>query len=165
VLASFPQVLFKFCGALGMFRCLFLALTLVGFACGQTPIQGADLFAGCYEVRSLSWSPQPEETIALIPKQFQLLRAPTPSSKFFGMRSMGAGAGRNPLENGWAWRPRGGDGLEIIWSTGFGGFRGTLKKSAGDDLAGRVKEWCDSRCGWKKETGSIRVHRIVCDPN
>lgn len=116
--------------------------------------------AGCYEVVSLSWSPH-EGTIGLIPRRFRLLGETAPTgSGLFAMRSEPSNS-RNLIQRLWAWRPRG-RGLWVVWSTGFGGFRGTLKPSATGELAGKLKEFCDGRCGWKKRVGRIQIRRVDC---
>src|SRR4051794_30782607 len=50
----------------------------------------------------------------------------------------------------------------LSWGTGLGGFRGTLKQSRTGDFAGKVKEWCDSRCGWKRRVATIRIQKTPC---
>jgi hypothetical protein len=82
----------------------------------------------------------------------------------FAMRSFGPQT-KDRWENLWAWKPQGTDKVKVIWSGGLGGFRGTLKKSKNGDLAGKIKEWCDSRCGWKKRTGQLHLKRISCSPD
>jgi hypothetical protein len=61
----------------------------------------------------------------------------------------------------WAWEPRG-RRVWISWSMGLGGFRGTLKPSRTGELVGKLKEWCDFRCEWKKRTGAIQIRKIDC---
>jgi hypothetical protein len=60
----------------------------------------------------------------------------------------------NPLENLWDWGPKGKDKLEIDWSTGLGGYRGTLERSGSGELVGKMKEYCDYCCACKRRTGS-----------
>jgi hypothetical protein len=43
-----------------------------------------------------------------------------------------------------------------------GGFRGTLKQSQPGEFVGKVKEWCDSRCEWKRQVATIRIQKIDC---
>jgi hypothetical protein len=130
----------------------------------QPPSQGPHVLAGCYKVVLLSWSP-PDSTINPIPTQFELLSVPrVPGDTTFGIRSLGLEAGHDPSENLWSWRPKGKDKLEIVWGSAWGGFRGTLKKS-GSELIGKLREYCDSRCDYKRRTGSLHLVKINCGPD
>jgi hypothetical protein len=116
-------------------------------------------FAGCYEVASLVWNP-PDKTIRLIPTEFQLLNETWERNRaVYKMRSVPPSS--NPVENLWAWEPKG-DRVWVSWSTGLGGFKGTLRASRSGELLGKLKEWCDFRCEWKKRTGAIRLRKIDC---
>jgi hypothetical protein len=139
---------------------LLLLLCCRNAAEGQSQSPLHPRFAGCYEVKSLVWNP-PDETIRLIPRQFQLLNKTWDdrSQIVFKMKSLPSSG--NLMENLWAWAPKG-NRVWISWSTGFGGFKGTLKPSRPDELVGKLKEWCDSRCGWKKRTGQILALKIDC---
>jgi len=121
--------------------------------------RGVSHFAGCYEVKSLTWSPTAD--IKAIPIRLKLLSS-SRGDGFFQMRSFADS--RNNNENFWWWRPTGGDKVRVAWSNGLGGIRGTLKRSKNGDLKGKIKEWCDSRCGWKKRTGTIHLERFACTP-
>jgi hypothetical protein len=96
-----------------------------------------------------------------IPGQFQLGSEPaaSPGTGIFAMRSVAASG--NIMENLWVWKPRG-NRMWISWGTGFGGFRGTLKRTRNGEFVGKVKEWCDSHCKWKRRTAEIRIQRIDC---
>ena len=129
---------------------------------GQAPNPGPHVFAGCYRVALLSWSPS-NPNIHFIPTRFELLSAPrVPGATGFGIRSLDAEAGSDSL---WSWRPKGKDELKIAWNRGLGGFRGTLKRSGSGQLVGKIKEYCDSHCGYKRATGSLRLEKIACGPN
>jgi len=131
----------------------------------QAPSQGPHALAGCYKVVLLSWSPS-DSHINSIPMRFELLSVPrVPGATRFDIRSLGEKAGHNPLESLWSWRPKGKNKLEIVWSSGFGGFRGTLKRSGSGELVGKMKEYCDSRCEYKRSTGSLHLEKIDCGPN
>lgn len=131
----------------------------------QGPGQGPDELAGCYQVTLLSWNP-PDDSIKLIPTRFQLLNVPrVPGAKSLGIRSLEAGSKRNPIENLWSWRPKGKGELEIEWSNGLGGYRGTLKRSGSGELVAKMEEYCDYRCADKGRTGSLHLHKISCEPN
>jgi hypothetical protein len=145
-----------------MLRSVFLVLILPCLAVGQTPNQRPNLFAGCYNVSSLSESP-PGEGSELIPRQFALLDEPKGKSAFFGMRSLGTG--RNDFETLWTWRQKSADEIEINFSNGLGGFRGTLKKTSGGDFTGKLRQWCDYRCGPKRRVVAVHLHRIACAAN
>ena len=131
----------------------------------QGPGQGPDELAGCYQVILLSWNP-PDDSVKLIPTRFQLLNVPrVPGATRLGIRSLGAGSERNPIEKLWSWRPKGKDELEIEWSSGLGGYRGKLKTSGSGELVAKMKEYCDYRCADKRRTGSLHLHKIGCEPN
>jgi hypothetical protein len=139
--------------------CLLVALCCLTGAYGQGQTSTHAQFAGCYEVVSLVWNP-PDDTIKLIPKRFHLLSEPEePSRSIFGVRSVPASG--DTLEKLWSWKPLG-SRLWISCGTGFGGFCGTLKLSSTGESVGKLKEWCDSRCGWKKRVGTIRIRKIDC---
>jgi hypothetical protein len=144
-----------------MFRYALLVLALSNLLHGQ--MENAARFAGCYQVTSLSWSP-PDERIRSIPQQFELLMARTPGGTNFGIRSLNAGAdpNANPWEGSWSWQPKGKDKLGIVWGGGFGDFRGTLKRSDEGELVGKLNEYCDYRCEWKRRTGSLHLKKIAC---
>jgi hypothetical protein len=130
----------------------------------QGPSQGWGELVGCYQVALLSWTP-PDASIDLIPPRFELLNVPrVPGANYFNIRSL-RGAERDPWQNAWAWRPKSNDKLEINWGAGLGGFRGTLKRSAGGELVGKIKEYCDARCGWKRRTGDLHLQKINCEPD
>ena len=138
-------------------------LVFASFTYGHTPSRAPEQFAGCYEVTSLSWDP-PDNKIKLIPNRFELLNTPVRNNEF-KIHSLRAGPYESQFEKRWSWSPKGKNKLKISWSTGLGGFYGTLHKSSNGDLAGTLKEWCDSRCGWKKETGDFHIRRTACPPN
>jgi hypothetical protein len=147
-----------------VWRFIFLFL-FARLAYGQTATRAASPLAGCYEVTSLSWSP-PDNTIKLIPSKFQLLNTSgAKGATFFDIHTADDGAGRDFPDRLSGWKPKGTKKIKIYWSTGFGGFRGTLKKAGKGDLVGKLKEWCDSHCEWKRRTGHLRLHRIPCAPN
>jgi len=70
-------------------------------------------------------------------------------------------ASNSPMENLWIWQAKG-DRLWLSWGTGFGGFRGTLNQSGSGEFVGKVKEWCDSHCEWKRRVGTIRIRKTDC---
>src|SRR5947209_16459419 len=131
-----------------MLRYISLVFVMAAFARAQAPGHPAAQFAGCYEMTSLTWSP-PADDIKLIPKRVELLSEPR-GNDFFRMRSIGVTS--NGRENFWCWSPKDTDKVQVGWGGGLGGFRGMLKRSKNGELAGKIKEWCDSRCGWKKRT-------------
>jgi|SRR5579872_502915 len=147
-----------------MFRYIPLVLILASFVSAQTSSPTPDLFAGCYQVVSLTWHP-PDTTVTLIPNQFELQNVPWESKGEFTMHSLRTEAEDHHFENLWTWRPISKNKLEVTWSTGFGGFHGTLKRAANGDLVGTIKEYCDYRCGWNARTGKLRVHPIDCKTN
>jgi hypothetical protein len=44
----------------------------------------------------------------------------------------------------------------------LGGFRGTLRPVAAGEFTGKLKEYCDNRCAWKKREGKIRIRKVDC---
>jgi hypothetical protein len=133
-------------------------LLVIAFTNAQALDHDASHFAGCYEVKSLTWSPLAND-IKVIPTRVKLLNTPR-GDGVFEMRSFGDNSNRN--ENFWWWRPESTGRVKVDWSSGLGGIRGTLKRSKNGDLKGKIKEWCDSRCGWKRRTGDLLLHPIVC---
>ena len=146
--------------ALSVFTYAILLLSLIASASGQN--RNVDLFAGCYEVTDLSWTP-PDQYIKVIPKHLELLNIPVVYRNWFAMRNLEAE--QNLVEKLSSWKPESQERVTVIWGTGFGGFRGTLRKAGDHTLSGKIKEWCDSRCNWTKRTGTIQLNRISCKGN
>jgi hypothetical protein len=96
-----------------------------------------------------------------IPGRFQLLKEPRDerSNEILQMRSLPAND--NAMERLWIWQAKG-DRLWISLGTGFGGFRGTLKRDGAGEFIGSVKEWCDSHCGWTTRRAKIRIRKTAC---
>lgn len=139
--------------------CLLVALTCLT-AVGQSRGRAVPPPAGCYDVVSLDWSP-PDETIRLIPKRFELLNEPVGYGlSIFRVRSLPGSLG-NPVEGMGKWIPEG-NNFWFSWGMGLGGFRGTLKPTSADEFTGKLKEWCDFHCGWKKRIGKMRIRRTEC---
>ena len=128
--------------------------------CGQGQPSAHVPFVGCYQVVSQVWHPSNGD-IRLIPNRFELRTESAfgPNSGMFAGRSM-PGSG-DPTDWVWMWRPKGGR-LWISWGTGLGGVRGSFKRSRTGEFVGKLKEWCDSRCGWKRRVGIIRIQQIDC---
>lgn len=119
-------------------------------------------FSGCYEVQTLTWNP-PDRRIRLIPSRFELSVDRTqPGHKLFKIHDLPANPDNSIdaiVEKSRFWIP---ERNGVLLSFGeMGGFRGTLKQSNGA-LVGKLKEWCDARCAWKKRAGTIRVRKIEC---
>jgi hypothetical protein len=127
---------------------------------GQDQPSGKIPFAGCYEVVSQTGHPGNEDA-SPIPSRFQLRRdqADKRSTDFFQMRSIPTG--QNDWERLWLWQPKG-DSVWLSWGRGLGGFRGALKQQRNGEFIGQIKEWCDSRCEWKRRTAKIRIRKIEC---
>jgi hypothetical protein len=137
---------------------LIFLLTIGSFALGQSTKDLA-LFAGCYEVTSLSTKPADHET-SLIPKRFQLMTIPQGSGDgFFLMRSVESETTYGPIFHIRGWKPKSSSKVEMFWGTGFGGFRGTLKGSGSRHIEGKLKEWCDHRCEYQRRTWNCRYSR------
>ena len=131
----------------------------------QVPSEGPDFIAGCYQVTGVSRGLIAED-YSLFPTRFELLIVPrAPGATYFNMRSLDAKGDRNSWEASWSWRPEGKNKLEINWGAGLGGFRGTLKRSGSGELAGKMKEYCDSHCSYKRRVGILHVKKISCGPD
>jgi hypothetical protein len=127
---------------------------------GQTQRSANIPFAGCYEIVSQKWHSGNEDA-SPIPSRFQLRtdQADSRGADFFQMRSIPTG--RYDWEKLWLWQPKG-DSVWLSWGRGLGGFRGTLKQQRDGEFIGQVKEWCDSRCEWKRQTAKLRIRKIEC---
>jgi|SRR6185312_4798547 hypothetical protein len=127
---------------------------------GQTQTSSAVKFAGCYEIVSQKWNPGNEDA-SPIPSRFDLRNEQDDkrNTEFFQMR--GIPAGRNDWERLWLWRPTS-DGVWLSWGRGLGGFRGTLTQERNGEFVGKIKEWCDSHCEWKKQKAKIHIRKIQC---
>ena len=146
---------------MSILRILFLVAVCFPLATqGQSQASAQVPFAGCYRIVSQRWHPMNEDAVP-IPDRFQLRSeaAAEPSSGIFAMRSVPANG--NAMEKLWVWQPRG-SRLWISWGTGFGGFRGTLKQSQPGEFVGKVEEWCDSHCEWKRRAATIRIQKTDC---
>jgi len=128
-----------------------LLLAMCGAVCAHGQQRGStDLpFGGCYEVTSLSWYP-PDDSIRLVPPRFEL----TSDNHVRPLPSKGS-------EIPWGSWMHKGRKLKVSFGL-LGGFRGTLKPSKSGELVGKLKEWCDSRCEWKKRVAQIRIRRTDC---
>jgi hypothetical protein len=124
----------------------------------QTSVQVP--FTGCYRIVSQRWHPMDEDAVP-IPEGFQLRSeaASEPNAGIFEMRSIPAS--NNAGDKLWVWQPRG-TRLWISWGTGFGGFREGLKQSQPGEFVGKVNEWCDSRCEWKRRVATVRIRKSEC---
>ena len=121
--------------------------------------------AGCYETTSLTWNPRPDVEIAFIPRKFQLMDKVYDSRSPRILRVHDLGPSPNRWEFLWIWTGRSDEqSLRITLSHGLGGFRGTLHRSKDGSLRGRLKEYCDGRCEWKRETALILARKVAC-PN
>jgi len=139
----------------------FVAVCFVLETQGQNQASIKAPFAGCYKIVSQRWHPMNEDAVP-IPQRFQLRNDAADErhdSRFFAMRSFPANS--NAWDKLWVWRPRG-SRLWISWGTGLGGFRGSLKQSQPGEFVGKIKEWCDSRCEWKRRVATIRIQKTDC---
>ena len=129
-------------------------------SCISQAADSGSKFQGCYEVKSLTWMP-PDDSIKFIPKQFELTDKPWASSKnVFRITSLDSNTDWF-TQRLWTWTANN-DSIRLSFSTGFGGFEGTLHRRRSGELAGKLKEFCDSRCGWDKRVGKIRIDQIAC---
>ena len=117
-------------------------------------------FAGCYEIVSQTWHPMNEDA-SPIPGRFQLLKEPLDERSNEILQMRGLPANDHVMERLWFWQAKG-DRLWISLGTGFGGFRGTLKRDRDGEFIGSIKEWCDSHCGWKTRTAKLRIRKTDC---
>lgn len=153
---------------LTIMRCLIIIVVSSALGFSQLSSGGSAGFAGCYEVVSLTWKP-PDDSIRSVPQRFRLIgdKDLANGDRAFEVTHFEnhVRSERNRLEGRWGWwKPRNEKQIHIDFSGGLAGFRGTLKFSKDGDLAGKIREWCDSRCEWKKRTGILRVRRVACPP-
>jgi hypothetical protein len=147
----------------GIFQILFLFITILNLLAADRTSR--DL-VGCYEVTSLRWTPVADSKIKLIPNKFQLTDKFTGlgTKRFFDMHSLESDP--IPQERLWSWslaeETIRGKRVRLDFSTGFGGIKGIVRRARDGSLRGNIKEYCDSRCGWKRETGHLRARRIPC---
>jgi len=122
-------------------------------------------FAGCYEVKILKWGPPLEDmppTTSFPPSVLQLSTVSSkPDHDALDLRSVPVNPERALPERLWFWTP-GSSSVRVSFGTGMGGFRGILKASSNAELSGRLKQWCDKRCEWKKTEMRISLRRIDC---
>ena len=147
----------------GILQILFVFLAVLNLRAAN----GANRdLVGCYEVTSLKWTPVADSRIQLIPKKFQLTdKSAGPGTKsFFDMHSLESDP--IPQERLWSWslaeETIRGNRLRLDFSTGLGGIKGIVRRARDGSLRGNIKEYCDSRCGWKRETGHLVARRIPC---
>ena len=121
---------------------------------------------GCFEVTSLKWTPAVEDKINSPLERFELSSEPVrDASSETGPFRVHTLARSNPWESLWIWRPSiDREGARITLSHGLGGFRGSLYLTKTGELIGKLKEYCDYRCEWKRETVHIHARRIPCTP-
>jgi hypothetical protein len=144
--------------------CLFLVfLGAPPLAHGQNTSPRLPL-AGCYEVISYRPSPAIEDTYRALLTKFELTNKPydnTGNPRFFHMRKLDRES--NSWEALWNWEPtRDGHAARLNLSLGLGGYRGVLKQYSGGKLIGKIKQYCDSRCQWKRESIHISARRVDC---
>ena len=141
------------------------AFALVFLCCsvikpGQSQTLAQVPVSGCYQIVSQSWHPTNEDAVP-IPSRFELRResAPQPYAGFYEMRSDPPTG--DSTEKRWIWQSKG-QQLWLEWGTELGGFRGVLKPSASGEFAGKVTEYCNSQCEWKKRVAKITIKQIDC---
>lgn len=132
---------------------------LIGLAYCQTPTPAESRFVGCYRITTLAWDPH-GENVTLIPKGIELLNETKLGA--FVVRSLPPKGERNKFETLWSWNPKGGNRIGITISTGLGGFRVTLRQASNSDLVGKLKEWCDYRCAYKRRIGTVHLRKMNC---
>jgi hypothetical protein len=147
----------------GCCQTLTFLLATISFALGEST-KNRDLFAGCYEVTSLSTKPADDE-VRLFPKRFQLMTIPQVSGNgFFLMRSVESETEDRRIFNFRVWKPKSSNKVEMHWGSGLGGFRGVLKRSGSGHIEGKLKERCDHRCDYERRTLELQIQAIGCPP-
>lgn len=146
--------------------CEFLVLVFAFSMVSHAQIADNDAkLAGCYETTSLIWNPTPDQEITSIPRKFQLTDKVYDPRRSRMLRIHDSGPTPSPWESIWSWVARSDEqSLRISLSHGLGGFKGTLHRSKDGSLRGRLKEYCDGRCEWKRETAVILARKVAC-PN
>ncbi len=129
---------------------------------GQQPQAPASQFAGCYQVTATRWNPPLEDRPTWPPRRIKLAtNAPFSSANVFAVASLDSEG--NPHDNDFSnWEPIS-DGIKLLLSGGRGGMRGTLHVNKHGDLEGKIKQFCDFRCDFKRETVRLELHRVDCE--
>lgn len=118
--------------------------------------------AGCYEVRVLQWSPPLEDEPHFPPSRLQLTAIPLEGDQTaFRVQSLPVAPSGSTFEQQWFWVPEG-RRLTLSFGFGLGGMRGAFKASSNADLSGKLKQWCDKRCDFKKTEITMSLRRIDC---
>ena len=127
---------------------------------GQSQASAQVPMAGCYQIVSQVWHPMNEDAVP-IPTRFELSSesAPPPHSGFYEMRDDPPSGYSNEKRS--IWQPKGKQ-LWLVWATDLGGFRAILKQSRSGEFAGKVTEYCDTQCGWKRRIAKITIRQIDC---
>ena len=119
-------------------------------------------FAGCYEVRVLKWSPPSEDEPQFPPSHLQLTAIRLERDQnAFRVQSFPVAPSGSTFEQQWFWIPEG-RRLTLSFGFGLGGMHGSFKPSSNADLFGKLKQWCDKRCDFKKTEITMRLRRIDC---
>lgn len=150
-------------GAMTTALCLPFALFAWGMrAVAQTasPTLTQNRFVGCYEVVSLSSVP-PDLPMGGVPPRFELTDLPTVfGSHVFQVRAETATS--PPARLHYVWSPSR-KNVKVQFGWGMGGWEGKLKPSDTNELAGKLKPFCDTiRCGGPKQVLTIRTKRVEC---
>ena len=142
----------------------FVLTICAGLSYAQSGVSTGKPLVGCYEVTSLKWTPAGQDQVKSPLEQFELSSEPdrgsVPSEGPFRVHTL---ARNHPWEALWNWRPSAdGHSLRISLSYGLGGFRGSFHLTGNEELVGQLKEYCDYRCDWKRQTAHIHARKIPC---
>jgi hypothetical protein len=128
----------------------------------QTPVPAPaqSKFAGCYEVVSISSAPSNLPTGG-IPQTFELTENPTVfGNHIFQLNATTAIS--DPARLHHVWSPLH-NTMKVQFGWGMGGWQGSLKPVRSNELAGKLKLFCDTvRCGGQKQVVTFRAKRVEC---
>ena len=128
-------------------------------AAAQTSSRTHNLLVGCYETSSLTSVPADLATRG-VPQFFELTDRPTPFGNPW-LQMKAADATTEPSRLHHIWTPRHGS-IKLQFGWGMGGWEGTLKPAAPNEFVGKLKPFCNGRCGGQKQVVSVHVKRVEC---
>ena len=135
-----------------------LLVAVQGQPQSSSPIPPRNNFVGCYEVVSLESAP-PKQPAGGIPHRFELTdRATIFGNEVFQLSAETAATPPARLHH--VWSPLQ-NRVMVQFGWGMGGWKGKLKQLKSNELAGKLKPFCDTiRCG--DEVVTIRAKRVDC---
>ena len=143
--------------------CVLLTFCWALSAACQSTSSVTPSLAGCYEIKTSKWKPPLEDDphLMLIPSRVRLSTQSEPNQNVFKVESIPINPDGAQMDRLWFWIPEG-TGLRLLLGAGSGGFRGRLKRTNDGDFSGKLKQWCNGHCDWKRTEVMVRLSRINC---